>query len=81
MNGTKVLKDVTAKQVTLRDGFRPSVKKVKIDSEDTSDFAICGLNNVISTANLIPPRWYDETKSGYVYLWINLTNLEKNKSI
>ena len=39
------------------------------------------LKNVVKCKNLEPPEWYDIKTGGHTYEWINLTNLEYNKTV
>ena len=51
---------------------------IKINIED---YKVNNIRNIKTTKNLLPPVWYDDEKSGYLYIWINYTNIALNRHI
>jgi len=48
---------------------------------EVKDYKVNNIRNIIYTKNLLAPNWYNIKNSGYVYIWINYTNMALNKDI
>tara|TARA_R100001443_G_scaffold47290_1_gene59981 strand:- start:383 stop:1918 length:1536 start_codon:yes stop_codon:yes gene_type:complete len=51
---------------------------IKIEVED---YKVNNIRNIIYTKNLLAPNWYNIKNSGYLYIWINYTNMVLNRDI